>query len=125
MKNLTASDFNDKLSDIPNYRRNEMKIKIVTLASLVFLGAASGLYAENKPGKDHPMDKDHPRFKAMDTNSDGKISKDEWLAKFTEMDVDKNGTISEVEMKNHHEIMQKKMQEHMHEHMKMDGKKGK
>ena len=100
--------------------------KIIALMAVTLFGISFNLYAQ-KGNMDHPMDKHHPRFEALDTDKDGKISKEEWMAHFNEMDENKDGSISEDEMKKHHEKMQEKMHEHMHDqmHKKIDDKKGK
>ncbi|MDH4262777.1 MAG: hypothetical protein OEV78_07025 [Spirochaetia bacterium] len=94
-----------------------MKIKSITLITLASLVAVFNLYAEKG---EKAMDKHHARFEALDTNKDGKVSKEEWNAHFNEMDTNKDGSIDENEMKKHHESMKEKMHEH---HEKMEKKK--
>jgi hypothetical protein len=59
-----------------------------------------------------------------DTNKDGKISKDEFLAEeakhFDEMDTNKDGVVTADESKAFHEAMREKMKAHMEE-MKKGG----
>jgi Ca2+-binding EF-hand superfamily protein len=54
-------------------------------------------------------------FKMMDTNEDGKISKDEWQKhhdqRFAEIDTDKDGVITPAEIKEHHKQMRGKRAE--------------
>ena len=97
-----------------------MKIKSITLITLASLVAVFNLYAEKGEKEHHAMDKHHPKFEALDTNKDGKVSKEEWSAHFNEMDANKDGFIDENEMKKHHESMKEKMHDH---HEKMEKKK--
>jgi Ca2+-binding EF-hand superfamily protein len=100
-----------------------MKIKTIVFVALTSFGVALNLYAEKgeKGCREHDMDKHHPRFEMLDTDKDGKVSKEEWMAHFNEMDANKDGFIDEEEMKKHHEAMKDKTHEHMHE--KMEKKK--
>lgn len=59
-------------------------------------------------------------FEKHDTNSDGVISKDEFLyhaeKRFVEMDADGNGEVSKDEAKAAHDAMREKMKERKAEH---------
>jgi hypothetical protein len=58
----------------------------------------------------------HHMFDDTDTNKDGAISKEEWLAKgdkmFSEIDTNKDGKVSQDEMKAHHETKRAEMEKH-------------
>ncbi|MCH8906341.1 MAG: hypothetical protein IH840_04555 [Candidatus Heimdallarchaeota archaeon] len=84
------------------------------------MGAAMGTTSEgdHKGKKMRMMEK-------MDTDADGMISKDEFMAmhakKFAEMDADSDGMLSMDEMKSHHKAMKEKRMERRE---KMEEKKG-
>ena len=79
------------------------KIVFFGISMLLILGTA--VNAKNR--------KKGPRHGGMmmhlDKNKDQKISKDEYMAKFTEIDANKDGFITRDEMKKHHQEMRKKM----------------
>ena len=60
-------------------------------------------------GKGRPHQKRGGHFKMMDTNNDGKVSKDEFMARttkrFTEMDANGDGFITKDEKKTHRKKM--------------------
>lgn len=72
-------------------------MKLFTI--LVFAFAVLGLSAH---GKGNMMKK---HFQEMDTNGDGKVSKEEWAAfhetKFSSLDKDGDGFVSAEELKEH------------------------
>lgn len=74
--------------------------KLFTILLISFLAIGLSAHGRGKKGMDE-WHKEH--FKKMDTNGDGKISKEEWTAfhdeKFTKLDKDGDGQISEEDMK--------------------------
>ncbi len=72
------------------------KISMIFLISIL----AISLHAHDKKGHGK-MHQEH--FQKMDTNGDGKISKEEWQAfhesKFSELDKDGDGFVTKEEMK--------------------------
>ncbi len=93
-----------------------MKItKIITLFLGVLAFAASADHGRGHHGKGPKgMGPMHGKMmEKMDTDKDGKISKQEWQAHhesmFTQLDADKDGFVTKEEMKAHH---QKMMAEH-------------
>ncbi len=88
-------------------------------AFLLFAGVTFALSAKHHKG-DHAGKKGPMHAKMLekiDTDKDGKISKQEWQAhhdlKFTELDADKDGAISQDEFKAHHQKMMKEHQAKM------------
>jgi len=75
------------------------------------------------PGKGMKGPMHAKMLEKIDTDKDGKISKQEWQThhdqKFTELDADKDGAISHDEFKAHHQKMMKEHQAKMG--MKEDG----
>ncbi len=47
-------------------------------------------------------------FKRLDTDKNGKISKDEWMAKFNAIDFDESGSVTKEEMKKYKKARKKK-----------------
>lgn len=95
----------------------------------VFLAtfALSAEKPEGKPGRKGPAGMPGRMLEMMDTNKDGKVSKEEWQAhhdqRFTEMDTNKDGAITSAEVKEHHGKMREKNAEMCPECQR--GKKGK
>ncbi|GAB4423042.1 MAG: hypothetical protein OHK0011_02660 [Turneriella sp.] len=89
--------------------------------SVFLLGAALAGFAvqaqnpPGKPGRKRPGGMPGRMLEMMDTNKDGKISKEEWQAhheqRFTEMDADKDGSITAAEVQEHHGKMLEKKAE--------------
>ena len=78
------------------------KIKILLIIALsVFLTYA--IFAKKSWKKFHSK-----HFEYLDKNKDGKISKDEWMAKFESIDSDKSDSITKEEMKKYHKVRKKK-----------------
>jgi hypothetical protein len=87
------------------------KISISALSLIAALAASSAFAAEQPtPPAGGPQGQSpaHHMFDDTDTNKDGLISKEEWVAKgdkmFSEIDANKDGKISEDEMKAHHDM---------------------
>ncbi len=85
-----------------------IKISILLFACMAFSLSAKHHKGQG-PGMKGPM---HGKMlEKIDTDKDGKISKQEWLshheAKFAELDADKDGSITKEEFKSHHEKMMK------------------
>lgn len=113
---LLNADFKNGLSMPPQCTR--CRIMKTTLGMLLLLAAASimamepgeGRMRKGRKGLKGPM-MGH-MFQMMDTDKDGKVSKQEWQAhhdkRFSELDADKDGFITQEEMKAHHEKMMEK-----------------
>lgn len=71
-----------------------MKTKIFATLALLAIGSLS---AQAGPGRQGGM-----MWKMLDTNSDGRIDKNEWSAHFAAIDADKNGNLDAAEIRNHH-----------------------
>ena len=92
------------------------------LAAPVAVMAQTATDAAPAPAVEKPADKSHFKrngakmFEESDTNKDGGIDQDEFLArhkeKFKEIDADGNGKISADEFKAHGDKMRDKMKEH-------------
>jgi Ca2+-binding EF-hand superfamily protein len=91
-----------------------MKHATWIIASLGFLTASSTLAADINTKKSPAEIEKHAaeRFKKSDTNNDGAISKEEFLARsekrFNEIDTDHDGKISPKEMKTYRDAKQAK-----------------
>lgn len=85
------------------------KFLMLGVAALTMAAAAPAM-AEHHEGAKHDM------FAKHDTNSDGMISQEEFMAtaqeKFAKMDADKNGSISKEEADAMKEKWKEKMKEH-------------
>ena len=93
-----------------------MKMLITSLFPvLLFAVAVSAEKPIREPGAKGPADMPEHMLKMMDTNEDGKISKDEWQKhhdqRFAEIDTDKDGVITPAEIKEHHTKMREKRAE--------------
>ncbi|TGL52223.1 EF-hand domain-containing protein [Leptospira meyeri] len=76
--------------------------KILTILTTVALVATTSVFAHDHDGHGKKgMPRDH--FKKMDTNTDNKVSKEEWQkfhdGFFTELDKDADGSVTLEEMK--------------------------
>jgi Ca2+-binding EF-hand superfamily protein len=84
--------------------------QILLVAMAISLLGIISISAHDGKGKGH-MGKEH--FKKIDTDGDGKISKDEWQkfheSKFTEMDKDTDGSLSEEEIQSFHKEKRKEL----------------
>lgn len=90
-------------------------MKKISLLACVLAAGALALNADHhrgKPGKKGPGMMPGKMFEMIDTDKDGKISKQEWQThheqRFTELDADKDGFVTKDEMKAHHEMMREK-----------------
>ncbi len=86
---------------------------------MLMLGVAALSMAVAMPAKaepEHGGKKGKDLFAVHDTNSDGKVTKEEFVAgaekKFTEMDTNKDGAISKEEHEARKAEWKKKMKEH-------------
>ena len=115
--------------NLPNYVLKEKIMQKKIFLTMIISGfvAATSLFANSDKKQEHTMGIDHPDFKSLDTNKDGKISMDEWDAKkdaktsmdkwdaeFKSIDANKDENLSAAEMKNHDQSMHDKMSEHQH-----------
>lgn len=95
--------------------------KILMLMAAGFILQATPVLAESHHGEGG-KNKDHKSkmFEKHDTNGDGAISEDEFLAhakeKFTKMDANGDGSISKEEGKAAHEAKREKMKEMKKKH---------
>lgn len=93
-----------------------MKTSMLTLASmaLISLSAGAAFAGHHEGGMDGKSKKGY-YMKKMDTNEDGQISKDEFMAKyekkFDKKDTNGDGFISKDEMKEAKKEMKKKWKE--------------
>ena len=94
--------------------------KPLAIVAITCFAFASYTQADDHKGpKHHP---EMPKFEKMDTNADGAISFDEFLAahriwmqkKFNKMDQDHNGTVSKAELQAARKKMKARMQERKH-----------
>ncbi len=96
--------------------------KLVTLAALALIALPAASFAEDKPEppkgeQEHKGEHKGPgkMFKETDTNGDGQMSKDEFMAfhekRFAEMDGDGDGQISGEEAKAKAQEWREKMKE--------------
>ncbi|MDH4199843.1 MAG: hypothetical protein OEV66_05605 [Spirochaetia bacterium] len=85
--------------------------------------ASFALYANSdKKSHGHEGKPGDRMMEMLDTNKDGKISKEEWSAHFDAIDMNKDGFLSKEELDKHHEMNRDKMHEHMHDSMKKEKK---
>jgi hypothetical protein len=87
-----------------------MRQFLIVALAISIIGTFS-ISAHDHKGKGGQMGKEH--FKKMDTDGNGKISKEEFQkfhdAKFTEMDKDADGALSEEEIQSYHKEKGKEM----------------
>ncbi|MFZ5629425.1 MAG: hypothetical protein ACOY5B_09885 [Spirochaetota bacterium] len=90
-------------------------MKRIFVLMLVSVLSGFALQAEKpagKPGRKGAGGMPGRMLEKMDTNQDGKVSKEEWQAhheqRFAEMDADKDGSITAAEVKEHHSKMREK-----------------
>lgn len=93
-----------------------MKKYSIALSGAILAGYA--VFAEqpaDMPARKGPESMPVRMFGAMDSNKDGRISREEWQAhheqRFTEMDADKDGSVSADELREHHARMREKLAE--------------
>jgi len=79
---------------------------IITLLLGITL-VAFGLSAKQKESCPYNSKKGDGKHWMIDTNKDGKISMDEWMAHFNQLDKNKDKVISEEEMTEYHQNYQK------------------
>ena len=88
----------------------------VTAFVTIFFGGMAPSFAEAGKGYGHYKGK---KFEKMDTNADGVISHEEFLAKaekrFKKMDADSDGKITKEEAKSHHAAMREKYKKYRQE----------
>ncbi len=84
--------------------------KLMIFTALATMASVS--YAVAKDGGHHNKDRGHKMFERHDTNGDGVISKSEFIAsaeeRFKKMDADENGEITKDEAKKHYMEMKEK-----------------
>jgi Ca2+-binding EF-hand superfamily protein len=89
-----------------------LKKSLMVLTSAAVIAGSSLAFAATTPATPATGDRGAKMFEKMDSNSDGFVSKDEYLAKtekrFEAMDTNKDGKISKDEFKAHHEAMKEK-----------------
>jgi len=87
------------------------KLMIILLFAVPVLSLSAKHHKGEHPGKGKKGAMHAKMFEKIDTDKDGKISKQEWQAhhdeKFAELDADKDGAISQDEFKAHHHKMMK------------------
>ena len=90
---------------------------ILTLAVTVIAFSAAPSFAESSETVDHKPKAE--RFKKIDTDNSGDISKEEFLTfqaqKFSKIDTDGNGAISKEEMKAKRHAFKEKLKERRQE----------
>jgi len=104
------------------------KLKILLPIALALVFSASLVAMHHKSMKEgmHKKGKHHKKnmrraFKKLDTNKDGKLSKDEWAARkhkkgnFENIDKNKDGYIDKKEIKAHHRAWRKGRKAKKHE----------
>jgi hypothetical protein len=103
-------------------------LNLAALTLVISLAAGSAFAADAPPPADGPGDHGHAYFMRADTNGDGFISKAEWRTqsdkKFDEIDTNHDGKVSRDEMKAYHEAMREKRKEHHAEHQAEHGGPG-
>lgn len=89
--------------------------KLLTLAALALIAVPAASFAEDKPAGDDHKGGPGKMFKETDTNGDGQMSKDEFMAfhekRFAEMDTSGDGQISADEAKAKAKEWREKMKE--------------
>jgi hypothetical protein len=93
-----------------------MKIKHLVAVTALALGLTQLAYANHDGSDDKHCDRKHHGMQDADTNKDGAISKDEFMAQhqkmadkmFGKMDANKDGKIDQAER----DAMKEKMKEH-------------
>ncbi len=90
---------------------------VCTLSAMAIWGASTAIADHHmEKGAHKPKDMKSKLYDKVDTNEDGKISKEEYLAdaanKFDSMDSNADGFISKEEMKEFREKMRSKFKEH-------------
>lgn len=92
-----------------------MMKKLMTLGAVALAFSATPALADHHEGGEGPGGDKGKMFEMHDTNGDGVISKDEFLAKveerFGKMDADGNGEITKEEAQAAHEAMREKWKE--------------
>jgi len=98
------------------------KTVLYTLSTLVLLSATTAFAADPKippAGNEHPA-LGKGAFEHTDSNKDGFISKEEWLARgdalFAEIDANKDGKITPEEMKAHRDTKRAEWEKRRAEH---------
>ena len=97
-----------------------MRKSLIAVVSAMFIGgSAFSAMAGNHGGDKHPEGGHHKHmdkmFDRMDSNSDGAVSKDEFIShaekRFMKMDADNDGSVTKEEAKKHHEEKRAKHKE--------------
>lgn len=99
------------------------KILLYTAVASIAFGSATMALAESDKKHGHHKGK---MFEKMDTDSDGIVTKDEFMKKseehFAKMDTNGDGKVTKEEAKNQHEAMRAKWKE---KHNKTENKESK
>lgn len=106
---------------------NKLTVSFAALALMMATPALAGHHEGGHDG-DHKGKKHEKMFEKMDTDGDGKISKDEFMQKkekyFSEMDANGDGFVTKEEKKEAREKMKEKWKAKKAEKMKADGESG-
>ena len=99
---------------------SKLKMMAIVMATTALFLGGKHVLAQDRPAPGGPQ---HDKFDAMDTNKDGKISHDEYMAyhqklseeRFKALDADSNGFVTREEYQKARELKGKKRRKGMSE----------